>query len=141
MAGPASFAAALARPSSKVICLVGDGGLGMVLAELETVARLGLDVTVVVFNDATLTLIELKQRPGADPGAVAYCGTGFAAATRAMGVPAATATTCGQLRDQLAGVPRGPFLVDARIDRSSYRHVLRAIRGGRPPNRRPGGRR
>jgi acetolactate synthase-1/2/3 large subunit len=139
---PAAVGAALARPSSKVICLVGDGGLGMVLAELETLARLDLDVTVVVFNDATLTLIELKQPPGADPGAVAYRGTDFAAAARAMGVPAATATTPGQLRDHLAGVPRGPFLVDARIDRSSYRHVLRAIRGGRPQNpKNPGVRR
>ena len=89
---------------------------------------------IVVFNDATLTLIELKQPPGADPGAVAYRGTDFAAAARAMGVPAATATTSEQLRDQLAGAPQGPFLVDARIDRSSYRHVLRAIRGGRPQN-------
>jgi acetolactate synthase I/II/III large subunit len=35
-----------------VVCLTGDGGLGMVLAELETVARLALPATVVVFNDA-----------------------------------------------------------------------------------------
>jgi acetolactate synthase I/II/III large subunit len=126
---PAAVGAALAEPSSRVICLAGDGGLGMVLAELETLARLCLDVTVVVFNDATLTLIELKQPPGADPGAVAYCGTDFAVVARAMGVPAATATTSGQLHDQLAGVRRGPFLVDARIDRRAYRHVLQAIRG------------
>jgi acetolactate synthase-1/2/3 large subunit len=126
---PAAVGAALAEPSCRVICLAGDGGLGMVLAELETLARLDLDVTVVVFNDATLTLIELKQAPGADPGAVAYRGTDFAAVARAMGVPAATATTSEQLHDQLAGVRRGPFLVDARIDRRSYRHVLQAIRG------------
>jgi acetolactate synthase-1/2/3 large subunit len=129
---PAAVGAALAKPSSRVICLAGDGGLGMVLAELETLARLDLDVTVVVFNDATLTLIELKQPPGADPGAVAYRDTDFAAVARAMGVPAATATTSEQLHDQLAGVRRGPFLVDARIDRRSYRHVLQTIRGSRP---------
>jgi acetolactate synthase I/II/III large subunit len=129
---PAALGAALADPSSRVVCLVGDGGLGMVAAELETLARLDLDVTVVVFNDATLTLIELKQPPGADPGAVAYRATDFAAVARAMGVPAAVATTAGQLHDQLTGVPRGPFLVDARIDRRSYRHVLQAIRGGLP---------
>jgi acetolactate synthase-1/2/3 large subunit len=129
---PAAVGAALADPSSKVVCLVGDGGLGMVVAELETLARLHLDVTVVVFNDATLTLIELKQPPGADPGAVAYRATDFAAVARAMGVPAAIATTSRQLRDQLTGAPRGPFLVDARIDRRSYRHVLAAIRGGSP---------
>jgi len=120
MAGPASFAAAVAE--------------GLRQAGVHRLSG-------VPGGGANLDLIELKQRPGADPGAVAYCGTDFAAAARAMGVPAATATTSGQLRDQLAGVPRGPFLVDARIDRSSCRHVLRAIRGGRPPNRRPGGRR
>jgi acetolactate synthase-1/2/3 large subunit len=129
---PAAVGAALAEPSSRVVCLVGDGGLGMVVAELETLARLHLDVTVVVFNDATLTLIELKQSPGADPGAVAYRATDFAAVARAMGVPAAIATTSRQLRDQLTAAPRGPFLVDARIDRRSYRHVLAAIRGGSP---------
>ena len=33
----------------------------MALAELETLARLALDVVVVVFNDATLSLIAVKQ--------------------------------------------------------------------------------
>jgi acetolactate synthase I/II/III large subunit len=129
---PAAVGAALADPSARVVCLAGDGGLGMVVAELETLARLDLDVTVVVFNDATLTLIELKQPPGAAPDAVAYRATDFAAVARAMGVPAAVATTARQLHDQLTAAPRGPFLVDARIDRRSYRHVLQAIRGGSP---------
>ena len=33
---PAAIAAAIARPERQVVCLVGDGGLGMTLAELET---------------------------------------------------------------------------------------------------------
>jgi len=41
--------------------MVGDGGLGMTLAELETVARLDLPITVVVFDDAGLSLIKIKQ--------------------------------------------------------------------------------
>jgi hypothetical protein len=49
-----------------------------------------------------------------------------------MGVPAAIATTRGQLRAQVTGAPRGPYLVDARIDRHSYRHILQTIRGGQP---------
>lgn len=132
---PAAIGAALADPSARVVCLVGDGGLGMVTAELETLARLDLDVTVVVFNDATLTLIELKQPPGAAPDPVVYRPTDFAAVARAMGVPAAMATTTAQLHDHLAGAPRGPFLVDARIDRHSYRHVLATIRGASPSHR------
>ena len=65
-----------------MLCLVGDGGLGMTLAELETVARLDLDITVVVFNDAALSLIEVKQGArnpeGVNP--VRYGPTDFAAA-------------------------------------------------------------
>jgi acetolactate synthase I/II/III large subunit len=57
---PAAVGAALARPGSPVVCFVGDGGLGMTLAELETVVRLDLDITVVVFNDGALSLIEIK---------------------------------------------------------------------------------
>ena len=48
---PAAVAAALVRPDRKVVCCTGDGGLGMALAELETLARLWLDVIVVVFDD------------------------------------------------------------------------------------------
>ena len=39
---PAAIAAALARPGRQVVCFTGDGGLGMALAELETLARLEL---------------------------------------------------------------------------------------------------
>ena len=61
---PAAIGAALARPGVPVVCMVGDGGLAMTLAELETVARLQLPITVVVFDDAALSLIEVKQKPG-----------------------------------------------------------------------------
>ena len=60
---PAAIAASLAT-DAPVVCLTGDGGLGMCLAELETAARLGRDLRVVVFDDATLTLIAIKQGAG-----------------------------------------------------------------------------
>jgi acetolactate synthase-1/2/3 large subunit len=45
----------------------------MTLAELETVARLALPITVVVFDDAAPSLIELKQGAGqGGPEAVRY---------------------------------------------------------------------
>lgn len=130
---PAAVGAALARPGGRVVCLVGDGGLGMVLAELETLARLDLDVAVVVFNDATLSLIELKRSPGvADTRPVAYRRTDFAAVAEGMGVPAGVATDTAGIRALLAQVPRGPLLVDARVDRGAYRQVMAAIRGTTP---------
>jgi acetolactate synthase-1/2/3 large subunit len=127
---PAAIGAALAHPGRRVVCLVGDGGLGMVLAELETLARLRLDVTVVVLNDEALTLIRLKQK--ADHGgdrAVTYQTTDFAAIARAMGVRGTTAEDADQLRTALERGEPGPELVDARIDPSAYTHVMRTIRG------------
>jgi acetolactate synthase-1/2/3 large subunit len=127
---PAAIGAALANPGRRVVCLVGDGGLGMVLAELETLARLRLDVTVVVLNDEALTLIRLKQKAGQGGSrAVTYGAMDFAGMARAMGVPATTVEDTEQLRAALGPARPGPELVDARIDPSGYAHVLRTIRG------------
>jgi acetolactate synthase I/II/III large subunit len=127
---PAAIGAALAHPGRRVACFVGDGGLGMVLAELETLARLRLDVTVVVFDDATLTLIRLKQQQAqGGAGAVGYGPVDFAGAATALGVPGTVADDVDGLRRALAAPGRGPRLVDARIDPAAYPHVIRAIRG------------
>lgn len=127
---PAAIAASLARPGERVVCFVGDGGLGMTLGELETLARLRLPVTVVVFNDAALTLIELKQQVGhGGPGAVRYGLTDFAAAGRALGLPGHVVTDADSLDAALAAVPDGPQLIDARIDARPYREVIRVARG------------
>ena len=71
---PAAIAAALCTPGVPVVAFTGDGGLGMTLMEIETAVRLRLRVVVVVFNDATLSLIKIKQRPTGHggPEAVGY---------------------------------------------------------------------
>ena len=86
---PAAIAAAVARPERRVVCFVGDGGLGMTLAELETVSRLGLAVLVVVFNDSALSLIRIKQAADGHggEGAVRYRDTAFAGIAAAVGIP------------------------------------------------------
>ena len=122
--------AALARPGRPVLCLTGDGGMSMTLAELETVARLGLDITVVVFNDSALSLIAIKRDTEAPEGvnAVDYGPIDFAAAARALGMEGHTAENPGEVRRALdAG--RGPRLIDARIDPGVYTHVIRTARG------------
>ena len=48
---PAAIAAAVIDPERPVLALVGDGSLGMSLAELETLARIGGRVVVVILND------------------------------------------------------------------------------------------
>jgi len=135
---PAAIAAALARPNRHVVCFVGDGGLGMTLAELETVSRLRLPIVVVVFNDSALSLIEIKQNPTGHggEGAVRYRETDFAAIARGFGIATERTGRLDELERALRNAfaePR-PFLVDASVDPSGYREVLAAIRG-RPGTR------
>ena len=130
---PAAIAAAIARPGRRVACLVGDGGLAMTLAELETLARLDLAVLVVVFNDSALSLIEIKQAPAGHggEGAVRYRDTDFAAVAGSVGIPSRRVEDETALRDALddAFGRSGPYLVDAIVDPSGYGAVLESIRG------------
>jgi acetolactate synthase-1/2/3 large subunit len=59
---PLAIGAKACRPDRPVVAVVGDGGLEMVLGELGTLRDQDLAVVVVVLQDASLALIELKQR-------------------------------------------------------------------------------
>ncbi len=127
---PAAIGASLAAPDRPVVAMVGDGGLSMTLAELETIVRLQLPITVITLNDSALSLIEIKQ--GANhggPDAVKYCPTDFAAIARGMGMPATVVTDQDQLASALDAGFDGPRLVDARIDPGQYPHLIKVTRG------------
>jgi acetolactate synthase-1/2/3 large subunit len=130
---PAAIAAALVEPESPVVCFTGDGGLGMVLAELETAARLGVHVIVVVFNDSTLSLIAAKQQPDGHGGdsAVSYRGTDFAAIAGGFQMWSASVDDVEAYKAALVEAlsHKGPALIDVRVDPSSYPAVLDSIRG------------
>jgi thiamine pyrophosphate-dependent acetolactate synthase large subunit-like protein len=127
---PAAIGMAYAYPGERVIAFTGDGGIGMVLAELEVLARANLPVTVVVFNDATLTLIKLKQEAnqgGSD--AVDYAQVDFAGIANAIGVTSVVANTVDEVTIALKSTGDGPLLIDARIDSDDYTHIMKAVRG------------
>ncbi|HSE06517.1 MAG TPA: thiamine pyrophosphate-dependent enzyme, partial [Methylomirabilota bacterium] len=129
---PAAIAAQLVHPGRRVICFTGDGGLMMVAAELETVARLRLPIVIVVFNDAALSLIEVKQRQkGFEGVSMRYAGPDLPALGRAFGIRALAATDEPTLSAALvaAQTAPGPTLIDARIDPSGYRRMLEIVRG------------
>lgn len=129
---PAAIGAALARPGEPVLSFVGDGGMGMTLAELETIARLNLPITVIVFNDASLSLIEAKQLDESHGGsdAVDYNLTDFAVIAKAMGLEATIVKTAAEVKTSLDGNWMTPKLIDARIDPSPYKHLIRVTRAG-----------
>jgi acetolactate synthase-1/2/3 large subunit len=56
-----AIGAALARPEAAVIACVGDGALTLSLGELLTAVRERIDLSVVVFNDASFGLIRRQQ--------------------------------------------------------------------------------
>nr|WP_231877274.1 thiamine pyrophosphate-dependent enzyme [Bhargavaea cecembensis] len=53
---PAAMTAKLIHPDKQIVAIVGDGGLQMVLADLMTAIRYGLDITVVVLNNESLQM-------------------------------------------------------------------------------------
>jgi len=139
---PAAIAAALCLPQTQglpqtprvpVLAFTGDGGLGMTLAEIETAVRLSLRVIVIVFNDAALSLIKIKQKPAGHGGdeAVRYRPVSFAAAAAAMGAAGAAVSSerelAAALTDALARP--GPTVIDAHVDPAGYPAVMDLSRG------------
>jgi acetolactate synthase-1/2/3 large subunit len=71
---PAALAAALVHPGRPVVGIIGDGGFGMMVQELETARRMGVHPLFVVFADRSLAAIKLAQRGQNTP----YRGVDFA---------------------------------------------------------------
>jgi acetolactate synthase-1/2/3 large subunit len=129
---PAAIGAALADRSRPVVALTGDGGLLMCAGELLTVAREQVHVIVIVFADASLSLIEIKQARRRLPLAgVLLPPLDWCALATSLGVAASRATDEAELdRAAAHALERsGPTLIEARVDRSNYGETLRVIRG------------
>ena len=129
---PAAIGAATADPSRAVVALTGDGGLLMCAGELLTAVRENMRIIVIVFSDASLSLIEIKQQARQLPAAGVALGTiDWPALAAGFGVTPFVATNENELARALdsAGKCEGPSLIEAKIDRSNYGATLRAIRG------------
>jgi acetolactate synthase I/II/III large subunit len=61
---PAVVGAAIGRPQSKCVAVMGDGSFGFACGEMETIARLNLPITLVVVSNATYGWIKAGQRSG-----------------------------------------------------------------------------
>lgn len=129
---PAAIAAALHDPARGAIAFTGDGGLLMGLGELATAAVIGARVVVVAFNDATLSLIDIKKETRDLPGgALGWPRADLAAAMRSMGGLGLTANTEAELAQAMeqACAAKGPVLIDVAVDPSGYPAQIKALRG------------
>lgn len=118
---PAAIAAAAVNPDQPVLALIGDGSLGMSLGELETLARVGGKICIVVLNDSSYGNIRQEQVlhfNGRTIG-VDFCTVDFGAVARGMGVDGEVITDLEKLRIRVAEVFAGtsPAVIDVPIDR------------------------
>jgi len=117
-----AIGAAIARPDRLAVAALGDGGALMGVSELETVARLGLPMVVVVYDDEAYGAEVHHFGPDGDPlEVVRFPPTDIAAIGRGFGFEGVTVRDAADLapvRDWLAGSRERPLLVDAKVTRA-----------------------
>ncbi|WP_371498495.1 pyruvate dehydrogenase [Kitasatospora sp. NBC_00374] len=116
---PHAIGAQLAFPGRQVVSLSGDGGIGMLLGELLTVAKYRLPVKTVVFNNGALGMIKLEMLVSGYPEAETDNGdVDYAAIARACGIPAKRVTDPAAVADVLREALErpGPAVVDVVTD-------------------------
>jgi thiamine pyrophosphate-dependent acetolactate synthase large subunit-like protein len=114
-----AIGAAIAEPGRVTVAAVGDGGLFLALAELESAARVGARLLVVVYDDAAYGAEVHHFGPlGHDLEPVRFPDVDLAALARAAGVPALTVREPADLGPVAAWLRdgAGPLLVDAKVD-------------------------
>lgn len=117
---PYAIGAAVANPGRQVVCLAGDGGFSMLMAEMATLVKYDLPVKVVIFKNNTFGMIEWEQivMEGNPHFGIELHPIDFAAFARACGANGFTLTEAhaaeAMLREAF-GQP-GPALVEAVID-------------------------
>ncbi|MEM7320280.1 MAG: thiamine pyrophosphate-binding protein, partial [Pseudomonadota bacterium] len=120
---PMAIGLKLVEPGRPVISFSGDAGFLMICGELSTAAELGGNPIFLVFVDASLALIELKQRGRQMPNhGVDFGHHDFAAIGRAFGGNGHTVRNRVELRSALEQAMAADrfTVIAAEIERESY---------------------
>ncbi|AOS77681.1 MULTISPECIES: thiamine pyrophosphate-binding protein [Hydrogenophaga] len=119
---PGAIGAALAAPGRPVFSLTGDSGFCMVLGDLETAARLKLDFTVIVVNNAASGYVKALQHLvyGAGKHISADLNeVNFAKVAQAFNCTGIRVEEPGELEGALrqAMATKGPVVIDVIVTR------------------------
>jgi acetolactate synthase-1/2/3 large subunit len=128
---PAAMAARLRFPDRPILCTIGDGGFGMTLADIETCVRERLHFVTVVFNDSSLSLIDVaQQRRGYPAVGVRHGAVDFAAVAAGLGAWACRVDALAELDGAVAEARQvdRPAVIDAVVDPAEYVAQTRAPR-------------
>ena len=117
---PYAIGAAVAFPDRPVYCIIGDGGLSMLLGELITIAAYKLNIKIVVIKNNTLGQIKWEQMVflGNPEFACDLFPADFVRIAQGCGVEAIhieESLRCGQQLDAVVNRP-GPVLIEAAVD-------------------------
>jgi thiamine pyrophosphate-dependent acetolactate synthase large subunit-like protein len=124
---PYAIAARLSCPERPVVALTGDMGLWMCLGELGIVQERQLDLVVVYFSDATLSLIELKQeREGLVNSGVRFCNPDVVSLAKAFGGVGITVQGAENISAAINDALKsgGLWLVEVMITPQPYRKQM-----------------
>jgi pyruvate dehydrogenase (quinone) len=117
---PYAIAAAVAYPERPVFCIIGDGGLSMLMGELITIAAYKLNIKIVVIKNNTLGQIKWEQMVflGNPEYACDLFPADFVTIARGAGIGAMRIedpATCGAQLDEALSTS-GPMLIEAVVD-------------------------
>jgi pyruvate dehydrogenase (quinone)/pyruvate oxidase len=117
---PYAIAAAIAYPGRQVVAVVGDGGFTMLMGELATCVKYGLDVKVVIIKNNSLGQIKWEQMVflGNPEYGCELQPIDFAAFARACGASGHTIedpARCGDALRAAMATP-GPVVIEAVVD-------------------------
>lgn len=113
---PGVLGAYYARPSAKCVAVMGDGSFGFNAGEMETLARTGAPITLIVFSNSVYGWIKAGQHSGFGQRyfSVDFNQTDHARVAEAFGLKAWRVEDPAELRGALAAAIEhgGPSLVD-----------------------------
>lgn len=116
---PGAIAAKLAYPEKNVVCITGDGGFAMVMADFTTAVRYDLPIAVLVLNNHDLAMIREEQREANYPSfGTDLTNPDFAAYAETCGGVGIRVTRPKDLRDAVlrAVSMEKPVIVDIETD-------------------------
>jgi pyruvate oxidase len=127
---PAALAAQMAHPDRQVVCLTGDGGFGMLMADFTTAVREELPINVIVMNDGCLKNIKKEMnRDGYPEFGISFPNPDFAEFARTAGGEGFRVEDPSELDAALAKALSSarPSLLDVVVDREKMAASAKSI--------------
>lgn len=116
---PAAIGAKFAKPEADVYCVTGDGGFGYVGMELETAARYGVGICVIVHNNGILGFQKhFEEHAYGKTAETTFTPVNYADFARTLNCDGIRVTTAAEFNDALTNTRnlRRPLLIDVVTD-------------------------